>query len=385
MTHEQPAQRVLLFVLVLLASLASSPAASSPTARIASRASSLAWRSQTTESSSLEALAPAQATPEEIARLEADALALLNAARLEEGLPLLILDTPLTEIARRHSQELAERGVVSHHSNMYGLSTERRIRVTYPEVPRLGENIARNRTIARAHEGLMRSPGHRANCLDPSFTHVGIGVARSGRYALYLTQVFVQAGPAAMGQATERYFDAEPTSYERREEPRVVVETQTYRVAPPGPEGPEYWTLEGIHAFSNGDLEAAESHFRRALEIQPEYAFALYDLSRVLIRRQKSDEAAILLDGYLATYPNDVDAWQVRGSAALLSQNYETAETAYRTVLRERPREASAWYNLGLALEYQGRLPEAGAAYSQALHIDPVLHAARAGLARLQR
>jgi uncharacterized protein YkwD/Flp pilus assembly protein TadD len=371
MIHELSARRPL--ALLLIACAASSPAVASPSA----------WRAPRV--SGPEALATAQATQDEVARLEAEALALLNEARLEEGLLPLVLDVPLSEIARRHSQELAERGVVSHHSNLYGLSTERRIRVTYPDVPRLGENIARNRTIARAHEGLMSSPGHRANCLDPSFTHVGIGVARSGRYAIYLTEVFVQARAGQMGKATARYFDAEPTSYARQEEPRVVLGKQTYRVAAPGPEGPEYWTLEGIRAFSDGDLEAAEAHFRRALEIQPEYAFALYDLSRVLIRRQKSGEAATLLDEYLTVYPEDLDAWRVRGTAALLLQDYSTAETAYRTVLQERPREASAWYNLGLALEYQERVSEAGAAYSQALHIDPVLHAARAGLARLQR
>jgi uncharacterized protein YkwD/Flp pilus assembly protein TadD len=344
-----------------------------------------AWRSTPVPTPLEASTAVVQAPPEEIARLEAEALELLNEARLEHGLPPLILDGPLSEIARRHSQELADRGVVSHHSNLYGLSTERRIRVTYPDVPRLGENIARNRTIVQANQGLMGSPGHRANRLDPSFTHVGIGVAKFGRYALYLTEVYVQAGSVRMGRATARYFDAEPNSYIRKEEPRVVLGKQTYTVAAPGPEGPEYWTLEGIHAFSEGDLELAEAHFRRALEIQPEYAFALYDLSRVLIRRQKSEEAAELLDDYLTTYADDLDAWQVRGTAALLTQDYAMAETAYRTVLKGRPREASAWYNLGLALEYQERFSEASAAYSQALHIDPALHVARAGLARLQR
>ncbi len=322
---------------------------------------------------------------DEIARHESEALVLLNETRVEHGLLPLTLDGPLSEVARRHSQELAERGLVSHHSNLYGLTTERRIRITYPDIPRMGENIARNRSIARAHQGLLNSPRHRANRLDPSFTHVGIGVARSGLYALYLTEVFVQAGAVRMGQASARYFDAEPASYERMEEPRVLLGRQTITVGAPGPEGPEYWTLEGIHAFSAGDLETAEANFRRALELQPEYAFALYDLSRILIRRQKSEEAATLLDDYLTRYPDDLDAWQVRGTAALLVQDYRMAETAYRTVLRERPLESSAWYNLGLALEYQERPSEAGAAYSQALHIDPVLQAARAGLARLQR
>jgi len=379
MLQELSANRALVASLILLAVAALRPSPASPAPWLEDNPSG-------TSPSEVTRLAqPAAAPTDESVRLESEAFTLLNETRIEHGLPPLTLDGPLSELARRHSQELAERGVVSHHSNLYGLTTERRIRITYPDVPRLGENIARNRTIAGAHQGLLDSPGHRANCLDPSFTHVGIGVARSGRYALYLTEVFVQSGSARMGQSPTRYFDAEPSSYERREAPRVVLEKQSFTVGSPGPEGPEYWTLEGIHAFSVGDLEAAEAHFRRALEIQPAYTFALYDLSRVLVRRQKSDEAAALLDDYLTAYPEDLDAWQVRGTAALLLQDYPMAETAYRTVLTERPLEASAWYNLGLALEYQERPSEAGAAYSQALHIDPVLHAARAGLARLQR
>ncbi len=379
MLHELSVRRALLLSLFLLAWVALSPSPASPVPWTASG-------SHGARPPAVSVLAQAaQESADEIARLESEALALLNETRVEQNLPPLVLDRPLSEVARRHSQELAARGVVSHHSNLYGLTTERRIRITYPDVPRMGENIARNRTIARAHQGLLDSPGHRANRLDPSFTHVGIGVARSGRYALYLTEVFVQAGAVRMGQASARYFDSEPASYERVEAPRVLLGKQTITIGPPGPEGPEYWTLEGIHAFSVGDLQAAEADFRRALEIEPEYSFALYDLSRVLIRRQKSEEAAALLDDYLITFPEDLDAWQVRGTAALLLQDYPMAEIAYRTVLRERPLEASAWYNLGLALEYQERLLEAGSAYSQALHIDPVLHAARDGLARLQR
>jgi hypothetical protein len=41
----------------------------------------------------------------------------------------------------------------------------------------VGENISQGESAQSAHEGLMDSPGHRANMLDPRFTHVGIGVA----------------------------------------------------------------------------------------------------------------------------------------------------------------------------------------------------------------
>ncbi|MDQ3129497.1 MAG: colicin V production protein, partial [Acidobacteriota bacterium] len=41
-----------------------------------------------------------------------------------------------------------------------------------------------------AHTGLMNSPGHRANILQPNFGRVGIGVLDGGRRGLMITQNF---------------------------------------------------------------------------------------------------------------------------------------------------------------------------------------------------
>jgi hypothetical protein len=49
------------------------------------------------------------------------------------------------------------------------------------------------RTIARlsiAHTGLMHSPGHRANILNPAFHRVGIGIIEGGVHGLMISQEF---------------------------------------------------------------------------------------------------------------------------------------------------------------------------------------------------
>jgi uncharacterized protein YkwD len=53
-----------------------------------------------------------------------------------------------------------------------------------------GENLALARTLPMAHQGLMDSPGHRANILRPAFGRVGIGILDGGRYGLMVTQNF---------------------------------------------------------------------------------------------------------------------------------------------------------------------------------------------------
>jgi uncharacterized protein YkwD len=53
-----------------------------------------------------------------------------------------------------------------------------------------GENLAFAPTVVVAHDGLMDSPGHRANILNPAYGRAGIGALRARPYGLMFTQVF---------------------------------------------------------------------------------------------------------------------------------------------------------------------------------------------------
>jgi len=57
---------------------------------------------------------------------------------------------------------------------------------------RAGENLAGNPSVQGAHTSLMNSPGHRANILNPYYTHVGIGIINGSRYGKIFTQMFIQ-------------------------------------------------------------------------------------------------------------------------------------------------------------------------------------------------
>ncbi len=314
-----------------------------------------------------------------------EALRLLNESREEAGLGPLQLDPALSMLADYHSQEMAYRGRVGHYSPEYGLSAERRVRIAFPEVPRLAENVARNRTVVRLHAALLSSPGHRRNRMDPEFSHVGIGLARSGEAVLYLTEIFVTADPGPLGEPVAFYFDAEPGAYEARQEPRVEEGPRTITIGAPGPDDPEYWTGRGIDAYREGRLAEAESAFRQALELSPEYEYAKYNLARVLISNESVGEAATLLDELIAQDPDDIDAIATRGTAAIFLDDFAGAAELFRRVLRVRPDDASSWYNFGLALEYQDLPRDAAVAYRAALDIDPNLTPAAVGLARVTR
>lgn len=309
---------------------------------------------------------------------------LLDAARSEAGLAALTDDPNLDLLAYQHSHEMASRGRVSHFSYRFGVSTRSRVKLAFPRVYQFGENVARNASPEALHAALMQSPGHRLNRMDPSFTHAGMGVARGSDHQLYVTEVFVRVGDPSQLQLHTLYTTADPGELPRDEPTHGEIASETVTVRPPGTDDPAYWTGLGIDAFRQERYADAVEHFRHALRLSPDYRFATFNLGRALLHAGHPDEALVVLDRYLETSPGDTEAWRAIGSAALLTQDYSRAESALRRVLAADTRDAAAWYNLGLSVEYQDRPEEAERAYMQALHLDPDLTPARDALSRVR-
>jgi uncharacterized protein YkwD len=119
-------------------------------------------------------------------------LGLLNAARAERGLAPLARSGGLAAVARSYCAEMARTKSIAHDSPISGGPADR-ARKAGIAFQRLSENLALAPDPASAHDGLMRSPGHRANILDPAVTEVGIGAiysAEDGGESLIVTQMF---------------------------------------------------------------------------------------------------------------------------------------------------------------------------------------------------
>lgn len=120
---------------------------------------------------------------------EEQMLALVNEERIAAGLEPLVMDPELVPVARAHSEDMFRNGYFSHESPTTGSPFDR-INAAGISYVVAGENLALAPTLSIAHEGLMDSPGHRANILEPSFGRVGIGAINSpGRGTMY-TQLF---------------------------------------------------------------------------------------------------------------------------------------------------------------------------------------------------
>jgi hypothetical protein len=129
----------------------------------------------------------------------------INAARADAGLPALEVEVHLNAAAQDHSDWMAETGEFSHTGEDGSSATDRIGDAGIEGASRTSENIAWATVegdldageVDRMHEGLMDSPGHRANILDPDVAYVGVGlsigpmsVGGVDRDVAYLTEDF---------------------------------------------------------------------------------------------------------------------------------------------------------------------------------------------------
>lgn len=105
-----------------------------------------------------------------------------NAARADQGLPALKLDSRVTTTAQVKAQDMATNRYFSHTSPTLGSPFDQMKKegISYR---RAAENIAMGQRSAKeVVDAWMASPGHRANILDRNLTHIGIGYSAKGNY-----------------------------------------------------------------------------------------------------------------------------------------------------------------------------------------------------------
>ncbi len=127
-------------------------------------------------------VAAGSASPATASGYRSRMLGYINRTRANRGLRELKLNLNLSHYARRHSQQMADRGYLFHTVRM-----ARHLRGTH--WTSWGENLAKARTLKRVRELWLKSPDHRFNLLNRRYDHVGIGVVAERRW-LWVTAIF---------------------------------------------------------------------------------------------------------------------------------------------------------------------------------------------------
>jgi tetratricopeptide (TPR) repeat protein len=133
-----------------------------------------------------------------------------------------------------------------------------------------------------------------------------------------------------------------------------------------------------------GWLPEAIAQFQTALQIDPDYAEAHYNLGLALKKAGRIPEAIAQYDDALRINPDYAEAHSNLGNALLnLPGRLPEALLHFQAALRVKPDYADAHYNLGVALKMSGRIPEAIAQYETVLRINPDYAEARSNLGNI--
>jgi len=126
-------------------------------------------------------------TPRYATDLETEILQYVNDDRKDHGLVPLQMNTLESNLAWKHSKDMAGGKVKFGHDGFNARA--KTIQKTLGSTA-IGENVASGPMTAReVVDGWLNSPGHKRN-IEGNFTLTGIGYARDNKGDIYFTQIF---------------------------------------------------------------------------------------------------------------------------------------------------------------------------------------------------
>jgi predicted O-linked N-acetylglucosamine transferase (SPINDLY family) len=152
---------------------------------------------------------------------------------------------------------------------------------------------------------------------------------------------------------------------------RVAARQGYERVLEAQPEHARTLHLMASLCREEGDHERARGFLGDALRLAPDFIEARVAAARIARDRGAIAEGLTLIEEGLSRQPRSEPLWRVRGELELARHDGVAAEAAFANALAIKPIDAEAHYNLGVALQKQGRRTDAARAYQRALVFDP--------------
>jgi predicted O-linked N-acetylglucosamine transferase (SPINDLY family) len=139
----------------------------------------------------------------------------------------------------------------------------------------------------------------------------------------------------------------------------------------PQPDSAEANKIRGNEQKAAGYFEAAAASYRRALELEPGYLPARYNLGLVLRQMNQLEEAEAQFRAVIAADPHDAEA--LFHLAALLSakSRYAEALQVFRDALQLTPENPNLWMALGQTHAQNGALDKVLRCFETAVRLQP--------------
>jgi Flp pilus assembly protein TadD len=129
--------------------------------------------------------------------------------------------------------------------------------------------------------------------------------------------------------------------------------------------------LRGMEALVRNNIIGAAGFFRHAVEEDPLYVDALFNLGKACKDLGRLPEAADAFQRITSISPEDAEAWYMLGNACHGMERYAEAESSYRSVLKLHADDVRVSTNLGVALQAAGKPHEALEVLELALRAHP--------------
>ena len=141
--------------------------------------------------------------------------------------------------------------------------------------------------------------------------------------------------------------------------------------------------ISGASSAGLKQFDAALKYYKKALEINPDYAEAYYNMGIALKDNGDLDAAIDSYKKALEIKPDYVGAYFNTGNILKDTGDLEAAIDSYKKALEIKPDYAEAYNNIGLTLKDKGDLEEAINSYKKALEIKPDYFEAKENLISL--
>lgn len=122
--------------------------------------------------------------------------------------------------------------------------------------------------------------------------------------------------------------------------------------------------------FSKGDLQSAHDFFSKAVQADSENGLFHRNLSEVARRLGKVDQAILCAKAATKLQPKEADAFYNLGLSYTDQGDIKKAIAAYRKAVKLNPLHGLSWNNLGSALESEGNKKSALTSYEKAAEIN---------------
>ncbi len=130
------------------------------------------------------------------------------------------------------------------------------------------------------------------------------------------------------------------------------------------------WNEKGMERYNRKDYQGAIEYFRKAIELDPKYAYPWNNLGYIYGAMGNHDKEIEYYRKAIALNPKFAFPWNNMGVTYRKLGSYDKAIECFRKAIELDPKDAYPWNNIGYVYDKQGNRAKARECYQKAIELD---------------